>query len=63
VADRDPTPQAGHDQARDHLASTVDSLAEAANRGGCRRRQGGVGRFVKKPAGGVSWPALGAPSS
>ena len=56
VADRDPdTIKQDIDQARDQLASTVDSLAERAN----PRRiaddvKAGVVRFVKKPPVAVS---------
>jgi hypothetical protein len=62
VADRDPdTIKRDIDQARDQLASTVDSLAERAN----PRRiaddvKAGVLRFVKKPAVAVSLAGVGA---
>jgi hypothetical protein len=62
VADRDPdTIKRDIDQARDQLASTVDSLAERAN----PRRVAGdvkaaVARFVKKPAVAVSLAGVGA---
>jgi hypothetical protein len=62
VADRDPdTIKKDIDQARDQLASTVDSLAERAN----PRRiaddvKAGVMRLVKKPAVAVSLAGVGA---
>jgi hypothetical protein len=62
VADRDPdTIKQDIDQARDQLASTVDSLAERAN----PRRiaddvKARVLRFVKKPAVAVSLAGVGA---
>jgi hypothetical protein len=62
VADRDPdTIKKDIDQARDQLASTVDSLAERAN----PRRiaddvKAGVVRFVTKPAVAVSLAGVGA---
>lgn len=62
VADRDPdTIKQEIDQARDQLASTVDSLAERAN----PRRiaddvKAGVVAFVKKPAVAVSLAGIGA---
>jgi hypothetical protein len=62
VADRDPdTIKRDIDQARDQLASTVDSLAERAN----PRRVAGdvkaaVARFVKKPAVAVSLAGVDA---
>jgi len=62
VADRDPdTIKKDIDQARDQLASTVDSLAERAN----PRRiaddvKSGVVRFVTKPAVAVSLAGVGA---
>jgi hypothetical protein len=62
VADRDPdTIKQEIDQARDQLASTVDSLAERAN----PRRiaddvKAGLVRFVKKPVVAVSLAGLGA---
>jgi Protein of unknown function (DUF3618) len=61
VADRDPdTIKQEIDQARDKLASTVDSLAERAN----PRRiaddiKAGLVRFVKKPAVAVSLACVG----
>ena len=61
VADRDPdTIKQDIDQARDQLASTVDSLAERAN----PRRladdfRAGLARFVKKPAVAVSLAGIG----
>lgn len=62
VADRDPdTIKQEIDQARDQLASTVDSLAERAN----PRRiaddvKAGVIAFVKKPVVAVSLAGIGA---
>jgi hypothetical protein len=62
VADRDPdTIKQEIDQARNQLASTVDSLSERAN----PRRiaddvKAGVVRFVKQPAVAVSLAGLGA---
>jgi hypothetical protein len=62
VADRDPdTIKQDIDQARNQLASTVDSLAERAN----PRRiaddvKAGVVRFVKRPAVAMSLAGLGA---
>ena len=62
MADRDPdTIKRDIDQARDQLASTVDSLAERAN----PRRVAGdvktaVARFVKKPAVAVSLAGVDA---
>jgi hypothetical protein len=62
VADRDPdTIKQEIDQARDQLASTVDSLAERAN----PRRiaddvKAGVVRLVRKPAVAASLAGLGA---
>ena len=62
MADRDPdTIKQEIDQARNQLASTVDSLAERAN----PRRiaddiKAGVVRFVKKPPVALSLAALGA---
>ncbi len=62
MADRDPdTIKHEIDQARNQLASTVDSLAERAN----PRRiaddiKAGVVRFVKKPPVALSLAALGA---
>jgi hypothetical protein len=61
VADRDPdTIKQEIDQARNQLASTVDSLAERAN----PRRiaddfKAGLVRFVKKPAVAVSLAGVG----
>jgi hypothetical protein len=61
VADRDPdTIKQEIDQARNQLASTVDSLAERAN----PRRiaddfRAGLVRFVKKPAVAVSLAGVG----
>jgi hypothetical protein len=62
AADRDPdTIKDEIDQARDQLASTVDSLAERAN----PRRiaddvKAGVMRFLKKPAVAISLAGVGA---
>jgi hypothetical protein len=62
VADRDPeTIKQDIDQARNQLASTVDSLAERAN----PRRiaddvKAGLVRFVKRPAVAMSLAGLGA---
>ena len=62
MADRDPdTIKQDIDQARNQLASTVDSLAERAN----PRRiaddiKAGVVRFVKQPAVAMSLAGLGA---
>jgi hypothetical protein len=62
AADRDPdTIKHEIDQARDQLASTVDSLAERAN----PRRiaddvKAGVMRFLKKPAVAISLAGVGA---
>jgi hypothetical protein len=61
VADRDPdTIKQEIDQARNQLASTVDSLAERAN----PRRiaddvKAGLARFVRKPAVVVSLAGVG----
>jgi hypothetical protein len=61
VADRDPdTIKQEIDQAREQLASTVDTLAERAN----PRRiaddvKAGVVRFVKKPAVAISLAGVG----
>jgi len=56
-----PTPSSGIDQARDQLASTVDSLAERANpRKIADDLRAGVVRFVKKPAVAMSLAGLGA---
>jgi hypothetical protein len=62
VADRDPdTIKRDIDQARDQLASTVDSLAERANpRKIADDVRAGVVRFVKKPAVAMSLAGLGA---
>jgi hypothetical protein len=62
VADRDPdTIKRDIDQARDQLASTVDSLAERANpRRVADDVKAGVVRFVKKPAVAVSLAGVGA---
>ena len=62
MADRDPdTIKRDIDQARDQLASTVDSLAVRAN----PRRvvddvKAGLVRFVKKPAVAISLAGVGA---
>ena len=62
MADRDPeTIKQDIDQARNQLASTVDSLAERAN----PRRiaddvKVGLVRFVKRPAVAISLAGLGA---
>jgi Protein of unknown function (DUF3618) len=61
VADRDPDAiKQDIDQAREQLASTVDTLAERAN----PRRiaddvKAGVVRFVKKPAVAISLAGVG----
>jgi Protein of unknown function (DUF3618) len=62
VTDRDPdTIKRDIDQARDQLASTVDSLAERANpRRVADDVKAGVVRFVKKPAVAVSLAGAGA---
>ena len=62
MADRDPdTIKRDIDQARDQLASTVDSLAERANpRKIADDLRAGVVRFVKKPAVAVSLAVVGA---
>ena len=62
MADRDPdTIKRDIDQARDQLASTVDSLAERANpRKIADDLRAGVVRFVKKPAVAVSLAGVGA---
>jgi Protein of unknown function (DUF3618) len=62
VADRDPdTIKRDINQARDQLASTVDSLAERANpRRVADDVKAGVVRFVKKPAVAVSLAGVGA---
>jgi hypothetical protein len=61
VADRDPdTIKRDIDQARDQLASTVDSLAERANpRRVADDIKAGVVRFVKKPAVAISLAGVG----
>ncbi|HEX2284053.1 MAG TPA: DUF3618 domain-containing protein [Mycobacterium sp.] len=62
MADRDPdTIKQEIDQARDQLASTVDSLAERANpRKIADDLKAGVVRFVTKPAVAVSLAGVGA---
>ena len=62
MADRDPdTIKRDIDQARDQLASTVDSLAQRANpRRVADDVKAGVVRFVKKPAVAVSLAGVGA---
>ncbi|MDT5182100.1 MAG: hypothetical protein QOI29_258 [Mycobacterium sp.] len=62
MADRDPdTIKRDIDQARDQLASTVDSLAERANpRRVADDVKAGVVRFIKKPAVAVSLAGVGA---
>jgi hypothetical protein len=62
VADRDPdTIKRDIDQAREQLASTVDSLAQRANpRRVADDVKAGVVRFVKKPAVAVSLAGVGA---
>ena len=62
MADRDPdTIKRDIDQARDQLASTVDSLAERANpRRVADDVRAAVVRFVKKPAVAVSLAGVGA---
>ena len=62
MADRDPdTIKRDIDQARDQLASTVDSLAERANpRRVADDVKAGVVRFVKKPAVAISLAGIGA---
>jgi hypothetical protein len=61
VADRDPdTIKQEIDQARDLLASTVDSLAERANpRRIADDLKAGVVRFIKKPAVTISLAGVG----
>jgi Protein of unknown function (DUF3618) len=61
VADRDPdTIKQEIDQARDQLASTVDSLAERANpRRIADDLKAGVVRFIKKPAVTISLAGVG----
>ena len=62
MADRDPdTIRQDIDQARDQLASTVDSLAERANPSRIADDvKAGVVRFVKKPAVAISLAGAGA---
>jgi hypothetical protein len=62
VADRDPEViKQEIDQARDQLASTVDSLAERANPSRIADDiRSGVVRFVKKPAVAISLAGVGA---
>jgi hypothetical protein len=62
VADRDPdTIKRDIDQARDQLATTVDSLAERANPQRIANDvRVGVVRFVKKPVVAVSLVGVGA---
>jgi Protein of unknown function (DUF3618) len=62
VANRDPdTIKQDIDQARDQLASTVDSLAERANpRRIADDAKAGLVRFVKKPAVALSLAGLSA---
>jgi hypothetical protein len=62
VADRDPdTIKKDIDQARDQLASTVDSLAERANPQRIANDvKAGVVRFVKKPVVAISLAGVGA---
>ena len=62
MAERDPdTIKQDIDQARDQLASTVDSLAQRANpRRVADDVKAGVVRFVKKPAVAVSLAGVGA---
>jgi Protein of unknown function (DUF3618) len=62
VADRDPdTIKRDIDQAREQLASTVDTLAERANpRRLADDLKAGVVRFIKKPAVAVSLAGVGA---
>ncbi len=61
MADRDPdTIKQEIDQARDQLASTVDSLAERANpRRIADDLKAGVVRFIKKPAVTISLAGVG----
>ncbi len=61
MADRDPdTIKQDIDQARDQLASTVDSLAERANPSRIADDvKAGVVRFVKKPAVAISLAGAG----
>lgn len=62
VADRDPdTIKAEIDEAREQLASTVDSLAERANPSRVAEDlKAGVIRFVKQPPVAMSLAAAGA---
>ena len=62
MADRDPdTIKKDIDQARDQLASTVDSLAERANPQRIANDvKAGVVRFVKKPVVAISLAGVGA---
>jgi hypothetical protein len=62
VADRDPdTIKQDIDQARNQLASTVDSLAERANPSRLADDlKAGLVRFVKKPAVALSLAGVGA---
>ena len=62
MADRDPdTIKQDIDQARDQLASTVDSLAERANPSRIADDvKAGVVRFIKKPAVAISLAGAGA---
>ena len=61
MADRDPdTIKQEIDQARDQLASTVDSLAERANpRRIADDLKAGVVRFIQKPAVTISLAGVG----
>ena len=61
MADRDPdTIKQEIDQARDLLASTVDSLAERANpRRIADDLKAGVARFIQKPAVTISLAGVG----
>lgn len=62
MADRDPdTIKKDIDQARDQLASTVDTLAERANPSRIADDiKAGLIRFVKKPAVAISLAGVGA---
>ena len=62
MADRDPDDiKREIDAARDHLASTVDALAERANpRKLADAARAGLVRFVTKPAVAVSVAGIGA---
>ncbi len=62
VADRDPdTIKAEIDEAREQLASTVDSLAARANPSRVAEDlKAGVVRFVKQPPVAISLAAVGA---